>query len=60
MGLAALVERIGTLHLQLYTTTNHIVWHVANGVTGIIPLCPIPLAYWYLGVIGLPLGMLVG
>jgi len=22
------------MHLQLYSTTNHIVWHISNGITG--------------------------
>jgi hypothetical protein len=35
-GAAAFVERYGAMHLQLYSTTNHIVWHVANGVSGIV------------------------
>lgn len=60
LGLAALTERIGAMHLQLYSTTNHIVWHVANGITGGIMLCAIPFCYSKLGVLGLPLGMLIG
>lgn len=35
-GAAAFVERYGAMHLQLYSTTNHIVWHIANGVTGAV------------------------
>jgi len=29
-------ERYGALHLQLYSISNNIVWHIANGVSGII------------------------
>ena len=38
LGLGFFVERYGAMHIQLYSTTNHIIWHVANGVTGAIYL----------------------
>lgn len=48
MGVAMYAERYGAMHLQLYSTTNHIIWHVANGVTGaIFILLVIPLYYFY-------------
>ncbi|OGI40850.1 MAG: hypothetical protein A2V91_00650 [Candidatus Muproteobacteria bacterium RBG_16_64_10] len=60
LGTAVLVERIGAMHLQLYSTTNRIVWHIANGVAGILMICAMPFAYRSFGVLGLPLGMLIG
>jgi len=60
LGLAILVERVGAMHLQLYSTTNHVVWHIANGVSGIIMLTAIPFAYARFGVLGFPLGILIG
>lgn len=60
LGLAYMAERIGAMHLQLYTTTNHSVWHIANGISGLLMLCLMPLLYGSYGVIGLPLGMLLG
>lgn len=36
IGLAGYVERIGAMHLQLYSSTNHIVIHHANGWTAVI------------------------
>ncbi len=60
LGLAILVERVGAMHLQLYSTTNHVVWHIANGVSGIIMLLVIPFAYQRFGVLGFPLGVLIG
>lgn len=35
---AFFVERMGAMHIQLYSVTNHIVWHIANGVTGVAML----------------------
>lgn len=57
LGLAMLLERTGAMHLQLYSTTNHIVWHIANGVTGVLMLCLIPVSYSLFGIIGMPLGI---
>jgi hypothetical protein len=36
IGLAAYLERIGGMHLQLYSQTNHILLHWANGGTAIL------------------------
>ena len=36
--LAAFVERYGALHIQLYSLSNNIIWHIANGVTGTLYL----------------------
>lgn len=36
IGAAAFLERIGAMHLQLYSITGHIIWHLSNGVTGLI------------------------
>ena len=59
MGLAFLFERIGAMHLQLYSITNCIVWHIANGVAGLIILVAIPISYNMFGIIGLPMGILM-
>jgi len=38
-GLGYLFERFGAMHIQLYTTTNDVIWHKANGFTAIIMVC---------------------
>lgn len=58
LGAAMAVERYGAMHLQLYSVTNKIVWHVANGVTGTIFIAVALTLYPLLGVTALPLGML--
>jgi hypothetical protein len=60
LGLAILFERIGAMHLQLYSTTNHVVWHIANGISGTIMLIVIPIAYQWFHIMGFPLGILIG
>jgi len=57
LGLAYFVERYGAMHIQLYSTTNHIIWHKANGISGSIYLI---LSYLLIdmGVIAFPLSYL--
>ena len=59
MGLAFFVERFGAMHLQLYSLTNHIVWHIANAVTGILMIGLSVILYPLFGLIALPTSMLV-
>jgi hypothetical protein len=60
LGLAILSERIGAMHLQLYSTTNHVVWHIANGVSGFIMLIAMPIMYKWFNILGFPLSILIG
>jgi O-antigen/teichoic acid export membrane protein len=59
IGAAFFAERLGAMYLQLYSTTNHIVWHIANGVTGALMLALGVGLYPYLGITAFPLAMLV-
>jgi hypothetical protein len=60
MCCAFFFERYGSMHLQLYTITNHIIWHKVNAVTAAITLSCIYLGYNTLGLMTFPLAMLVG
>jgi hypothetical protein len=51
----SLVERAGATNLQIQTSSNRVKWHIANGVSGIIMLLIIPLAYENFGLSGIPL-----
>ena len=61
MIFAYFFERYGALHLQLYSITNDIVWHIANGVSGLIfiTFSFIFTAVAGLGVISFPLAMII-
>lgn len=60
MGLAFFAERFGAMHIQLYSTTNHIVWHIANGVSGTIYLAVSLGLLKVLGAYAFPVGIIVG
>lgn len=54
-------ERYGALHLQSYSVTNDIVWHIANGVSGLIY---IGLSFLFaaiigIGIISFPLALII-
>jgi hypothetical protein len=60
LALAFFVERFGAMHIQLYSLTNHVVIHIANGVTGVV-VCLLSL--WWLtsaGLLAFPAAMLAG
>ncbi|WP_319435001.1 hypothetical protein [Mycobacterium sp. RTGN5] len=60
MGLAFFAERFGAMHIQLYSTTNKIIWHIANGVSGTIYLIVSLGLLKVIGVYAFPVGIIVG
>jgi hypothetical protein len=60
MGIAYFLERYGAMHLQLYSTTNHIIWHKANGISGLIYLGVSLFLLKYIEVYAFPVGLLLG
>jgi hypothetical protein len=59
MGWAFFIERVGAMHIQLYSVTNHIIWHWLNGVTGALMLGFAWLLYPALGLAAFPVAMLI-
>lgn len=59
MGAAILIERFGAMHIQLYSLTNNIIWHVANGVTGVLMIVIFLLLYPEISVLAFPASMLI-
>lgn len=60
LGIAIFVERYGAMHINLYSTTNHIIWHVANGVSGLVFVAVSALLFPRIGVYAFPAGLLAG
>ncbi len=60
LGVALFVERYGASHLQLYSTTNHILWHIANGIAGSIVLLACAALFPALGLLAFPAAFLCG
>jgi hypothetical protein len=59
MGVSFFIERYGAMHLQLYSTTNHIIWHIVNGVTGVLYLIVSFALLGTFGVYAFPIGVIV-
>lgn len=57
IGFGFLIERYGAMQIQLYTLSNHIIWHIANGVTGLIMTGLTFVLYGYLGIYSFPIAM---
>jgi len=60
MGLAFFSERFGAMHIQLYSTTNKIIWHIANGVSGTIYLAVSLGLLNLIGAYAFPIGIMAG
>jgi O-antigen/teichoic acid export membrane protein len=60
MGLSMFAERYGAMHIQLYSITNHIIWHTANGVAGLIYFAFALTLFNPIGVYAFPVGTLAG
>ena len=60
LGLSFFFERFGAMHLNLYSTTNHIISHIANGGAGALSIgSALMLAPW-IGAFALPACLLIG
>ena len=59
IGSGFLLERYGAMYLQLYTLTNNIIWHIANGITGIIMIVLVVLFYNVIGIYSFPIAMCI-
>jgi O-antigen/teichoic acid export membrane protein len=60
MATALALHRVGAMYIQTYSVTNHIVWHVADGVSSLIIVAASVPLYATFGVIGLPLAWIAG
>ena len=57
LGVSFLIERSGAMHMQLYTLGGNVIWHWANGMTG---LCIAFLLYFLMpahGLIAVPVSI---
>lgn len=58
MSVAFYVERYGAMHMQVYSLTNHIIWHKVNGITGGLLLVYFLGMFQMIGIYAMPLAML--
>lgn len=59
IGAAYFVHRYAAMHIQLYLTTNHVISHIADGISGTIIIALIAGLASYLKVYAIPLSMLI-
>lgn len=60
LGFAFFIERFGAMHIQIYSLTNKIVWHIANTVSGLLNIFLIFILYKFIGVYSFPVAMAGG
>lgn len=57
--LAYFIERFGAMHIQLYSVTNIIIWHIANSITGVILFLLLYFLIPKYGYYAFPISMLI-
>ena len=60
LGIAFFIHRYGAMHMQVYLSTNHIISHIADGVSGILYIIVALILTHYIGVFAIPIAMLAG
>ncbi len=60
MGLGFFIQRYGAMHVQLYSTTNHIISHTAEIASGIIFIGVSLALLGKIGIYALPVAMICG
>lgn len=60
LSIAFFLQRFGAMHIQMYSTTNRIIWHWVNGLQGIIVLSSALVLFPYLGVLGFGFALVLG
>ncbi|MBD1393333.1 hypothetical protein [Mucilaginibacter glaciei] len=60
LGWAFYAQRFGAMHLQVYLTTNHVITHIADTVSGFLYIVAVYFLSKYIGVYAIPVGMLIG
>ncbi len=58
MGGAFLIDRFSAMHIQVYSLSNRILWHIVNGVTGILFVAAAVILFPSIGIYALPAGYL--
>lgn len=60
LGAAIFANRFGTMHLHTYTSTNHVITHIADTISGLIYIFLIWILSQYFTAYAIPLSMLGG
>lgn len=60
MSFAFFIHRYGAMHMQLYLTTNHVISHIADGISGAIFCIVGFFMVGSYGIYAIPIGMLAG
>lgn len=60
LGVGFFVQRYGAMHIQLYSVTNNIIWHIANGISGAVYVLVSLSLIQSVGVYAFPIGIILG
>jgi O-antigen/teichoic acid export membrane protein len=59
LSVAFFIHRYGAMHMQLYLTTNHVISHIADGVSGLIFIVTVFLTINIFDIYAIPIAMII-
>ena len=60
IGFAFFIHRYGAMHIQVYVSTNHVISHIADGISGVLYVVSALILSKYIGVYAIPVGLIIG
>ncbi len=60
LGVAFFIHRFGAMHIQVYISTNHVISHIADGISGLIYIIATLLLLPHIGLYAVPVAMIAG
>jgi len=60
IGFAFFIHRYGAMHIQVYLSTNHVISHIADGISGVLYVVSALILSKYIGVYAIPVGLIIG
>ena len=59
LSVAFFIHRYGAMHMQLYLTTNHVISHISDGVSGLIFIVTVFLTINIFDIYAIPIAMII-
>lgn len=60
LGIGFFFQRMGGMHIQVYMSSNHVISHITDIVSGLIFFCTVFFLFKYIGIYAIPVGMIAG
>jgi hypothetical protein len=60
LGIGFFFQRMGGMHIQVYMSSNHVISHITDIVSGVIFFLTVVILFRFIGIYAIPVGMITG